>query len=91
MNITYKEQLSSQVENIFKGYSIPGLHICDIATGSRKSYTIGKQTCEYYQKIFNRIIILCVQNKQMDENSFNNQIIQQKTLWHTLINIHVQL
>ena len=48
MDITYKEQLSRHVENIFKGYSTPGLHICDIATGGGKSYTIGKLTCEYY-------------------------------------------
>lgn len=31
MNITYKEQLSRHVENIFMGYAKPGLHICDIA------------------------------------------------------------
>ena len=66
MNITYKEQLSSHVENIFKGYSVPGLHICDIATGGGKSYTIGKLTCEYYPNFFDRIIILCVQNKLVD-------------------------
>ena len=42
MNITYKEQLSKHVENIFMGYSKHGLHICDIATGGGKSYTIGK-------------------------------------------------
>jgi len=45
---TYKEQLSKHVEGIFKGYTEPGLHICDIATGGGKSYTIGKLTCEYY-------------------------------------------
>ena len=48
MNITYKEQLSKHVENIFMGYSKHGLHICDIATGGGKSYTIGKLTCQYY-------------------------------------------
>ena len=41
---TYKEQLSQHVEGIFKGYTEPGLHICDIATGGGKSYTIGKLT-----------------------------------------------
>ncbi len=41
---TYKEQLSKHVEGIFKGYTEPGLHICDIATGGGKSYTIGKLT-----------------------------------------------
>ena len=61
--MTYKELLSAHVENIFKGYASPGLHICDIATGGGKSYTIGKLTCEFYPKMFERIIILCVQNK----------------------------
>ena len=37
-------------------YSMPGLHICDIATGGGKSYTIGKLTCEYYPEKFDRII-----------------------------------
>ena len=55
----YKEQLSRHVEGIFKGYTKPGLHICDIATGGGKSYTIGKLTCEYYPNEFDRIIILC--------------------------------
>lgn len=48
---TYKEQLSKHVEGIFKGYTEPGLHICDIATGGGKSYTIGKLTCEYYPTV----------------------------------------
>ena len=59
----FKEQLSVHVEKIFKGYITPGLYICDIATGGGKSYTIGKLTCEYYPLHFDRIIILCVQNK----------------------------
>ena len=63
---TYKEKLSEHVEKIFKGYAAPGLHICDIATGGGKSYTIGKLTCEYYPERFDRIIILCVQNKLVD-------------------------
>jgi len=63
---TYKEQLSKHVENIFRNYTTPGLHICDIATGGGKSYTIGKLTCEYYPKHFDRIIILCVQNKLVE-------------------------
>ena len=63
MDSGYKEKLSALVENIFKRYITPGLHICDIATGGGKSYTIGKLTCEYYPKHFDRIIILCVQNK----------------------------
>jgi hypothetical protein len=66
MALTYKEQLSKHVEGIFKGYTEPGLHICDIATGGGKSYTIGKLTCEYYPNEFDRIIILCVQNKLVD-------------------------
>lgn len=45
---TYKELLSKHVEGIFKGYAEPGLHICDIATGGGKSYTIDKLTCKYY-------------------------------------------
>jgi len=69
---TYKEQLSKHVEGIFKGYTEPGLHICDIATGGGKSYTIGKLTCEYYPNKFDRIIILCVQNKLVD--SMNREI-----------------
>ena len=72
MEITYKEQLSRHVENIFMGYSMPGLHICDIATGGGKSYTIGKLTCEYYPEKFDRIVILCVQNKLM--NGMNREI-----------------
>ena len=63
MELGYKEQLSTHVEKIFKNYVTPGLHICDIATGGGKSYTIGKLTCEYYPLHFDRIIILCVQNK----------------------------
>ena len=63
---SYKEQLSQHVEGIFKSYATPGLHICDIATGGGKSYTIGKLTCEYYPQHFDRIVILCVQNKLVD-------------------------
>ena len=63
---TYKEELSKHVEAIFKEYVTPGLHICDIATGGGKSYTIGKLTCEYYPKHFDRIVILCVQNKLVE-------------------------
>lgn len=48
---TYKEELSKHVEGIFKKYVKPGLHICDIATGGGKSYTIGKLTCEYYPNV----------------------------------------
>ena len=66
MAMTYKEKLSEHVENIFKEYAVPGLHICDIATGGGKSYTIGKLTCEYYPNFFDRIVILCVQNKLVD-------------------------
>lgn len=61
--MTAKERLSLHIETIFKKYMTPGLHICDIATGGGKSYSIGKLTCEYYPKHFDRIIILCVQNK----------------------------
>lgn len=70
--MTYKEQLSRLVENIFKRYSTPGLNICDIATGGGKSYTIGKLTCEYYPDKFDRIVILCVQNKLV--NSMDREI-----------------
>ncbi len=63
MKINSKELLSEHVETIFKQYSESGLHICDIATGGGKSYTIGKLTCEYYPEHFDRIVILCVQNK----------------------------
>ena len=62
----YKEKLSAHVEKIFKSYVTPGLHICDIATGGGKSYTIGKLTCEYYPLHFDRIIILCVQKKLVE-------------------------
>lgn len=64
--ISKKEQLSKHVENIFKQYVSPGLYICDLATGGGKSFTIGKLTCEYYPKHFERIIILCVQNKLIE-------------------------
>ena len=63
MELGYKEKLSAHVEKIFKSYTTPGIHICDIATGGGKSHTIGKLTCEYYPLHFDRIIILCVQNK----------------------------
>lgn len=66
MSISYKEQLSKHVEEIFKHYVTPGLHICDIATGGGKSYTIGKLACEYYPLHFDRIVILCVQNKLVE-------------------------
>lgn len=66
MTESYKEQLSNYVENIFKKYITSGLHICDIATGGGKSYTIGKLTCQFYPKHFDRIIILCVQTKLVD-------------------------
>lgn len=65
-NTSYKELLSEHVENIFKTYASLGVHICDIATGGGKSYTIGKLTCEYYPEYFDRIIILCVQNKLVE-------------------------
>lgn len=71
---SFKEQLSQHVENIFKSYIASGLHICDIATGGGKSYTIGKLTCEYYPKYFDRIVILCVQNKLVD--SMNREILK---------------
>ena len=61
-----KQELSAHVEEIFKHYVHPGLYICDLATGGGKSYTIGKLTCEYYPKHFERIIILCVQNKLIE-------------------------
>ena len=63
MSENYKKHLSEHVERIFKQYTSPGIHICDIATGGGKSYTIGKLTCEYYPQHFDKIIILCVQNK----------------------------
>ncbi len=58
--------LSNHVESIFKQYVDPGLFICDLATGGGKSYTIGKLTCQYYPKYFERIVILCVQNKLIE-------------------------
>ena len=67
-----KQLLAEFVEHIFEGYTTFGLHICDIATGGGKSYTIGKLTCEYYPQYFKRIIILCVQNKLVD--AMNDEI-----------------
>ena len=67
-----KQLLAEFVEHIFEGYTTFGLHICDIATGGGKSYTIGKLTCEYYPQYFKRIIILCVHNKLVD--SMNDEI-----------------
>lgn len=61
-----KIKLSNHVESIFKQYVDPGLFICDLATGGGKSYTIGKLTCQYYPKHFERIVILCVQNKLIE-------------------------
>lgn len=57
-----KEKLSSFVEELFKRHSGKGLHICDLATGGGKSYTIGKLTCEHYPKKYDKIVILCVKN-----------------------------
>ena len=68
MEARLKEKLSDHVESIFKKYVSPGLHICDIATGGGKSYTIGKLTCEYYPDFYDRIIILCVQNKLLKQS-----------------------
>lgn len=73
-NSTPKELLSNHVEEIFKGYRQPGLHICDLATGGGKSYTIAKLACCYYPDYFNRIVILCVQNKLVD--GINQEIKQ---------------
>ena len=79
MTESYKEQLSNHVENIFKKYITSGLHICDIATGGGKSYTIGKLTCQFYPKHFDRIIILCVQTKLVDAmDSEVNKFISKK-------------
>lgn len=61
-----KEKLSEYVRNIFEKYIEEGLHICDIATGGGKSYTIGRLTCEFYPDEFERIVILCVQNKLVE-------------------------
>lgn len=72
INIGNKEKLSTHVETIFKRYSQPGLHICDLATGGGKSYTIGKLTCEYYPKYFDKIIILCVKKDLV--NAMNEDI-----------------
>lgn len=80
---TYKERLSEYVETIFRKYSNPGLHICDIATGGGKSYTIGKLTCEYYPQHFDRIVILCVQNKLVE--GMNREIEQFVNTKHSLI------
>ncbi|MBQ3635833.1 MAG: hypothetical protein II951_09495 [Bacteroidales bacterium] len=66
MENSFKDKLSEHVESIFKGYKDFGLHICDIATGGGKSYTIGKLTCEFYPDHFDRIVILCVQKKLVE-------------------------
>lgn len=66
MPSTPKEKLSALTEKIFKGYTDPGLHVCDLATGGGKSYTIAKLVCEYYPDHFDRIVILCCQNKLVD-------------------------
>lgn len=79
MSESYKEQLSNHVEKIFKKYVSSGLHICDIATGGGKSYTIGKLTCQFYPQHFDRIIILCVQKKLVDSmDSEINKFIDKK-------------
>lgn len=81
---SYKEKLSQLVENIFKAYTESGLHICDLATGGGKSYTIGKLTCEFYPEHFDRIIILCVQKKLVD--GMNREIDRFITEKNSLIN-----
>ena len=65
-DVSYKDMLSQHVENIFKKYTEPGLHVCDLATGGGKSHAIAKLTCQYYHEHFKRIVILCVQNKLVD-------------------------
>ena len=65
------------------------MHICDIATGGGKSYTIGKLTCEYYSHYFDRIIILCVQNKLV--NSMDKEIERFITTPKSLIKPHDKL
>lgn len=57
------KKLSAHVEGIFKSFIAPGLHICDLATGGGKSYTLAKLSCEYYPKYFDRICILVPQKK----------------------------
>ena len=89
MGLGHKEQLSEHVEKIFKNYVTSGLHICDIATGGGKSYTIGKLTCEYYSHYFDRIIILCVQNKLV--NSMDKEIERFITTPKSLIKPHDKL
>ncbi len=48
-----------------------------------KSYTIGKLTCEYYPQHFDRIVILCVQNKLVE--GMNREIEQFVNTKHSLI------
>ena len=49
------------------GYDKPGLHICDLATGGGKTHAIGKLTCDYYVKKFDRIVVLCVQTRLVND------------------------
>lgn len=56
------------MEGIFEyEYVKPGLHVCNLPTGSGKSHAIARLVCNCYPKHFNRIVILCVQNKLVDE------------------------
>lgn len=76
MKLSPKEQLSQLVEKIFKSFINPGIHICDLTTGGSKSFSIAKLTYEYYPDYFDRIIILCVQTKLVDNilSEFNTFI-----------------
>ena len=49
------------VENLFKTFIKNGLILCDLPTGSGKSRSFCKLSCNYYFNYYDRIIIFCVQ------------------------------
>jgi hypothetical protein len=61
-----KEKLNECVIGEFKGFITPGLHVCDLTTGGGKSHAISQLSTSYYLDHFDRVVILCVQNKLVD-------------------------
>ena len=61
-----KEKLNECVIGEFKGFVTPGLHVCDLTTGGGKSHAISLLSTSYYLDHFDRVVILCVQNKLVD-------------------------
>ena len=71
------------VENLFKTFIKNGLILCDLPTGSGKSRSFCKLSCNYYFNYYDRIIIFCVQKKLVD--SLYQDLLEFSTLKDSLI------